>query len=842
MERRRWNLAIAGALALATIAGGAVGLLYPRHLIGAASWSLVVVAALFGLGAAARRALGVALGPAEQIVVGTCAWIAASGALLALGLASRVPLLVLAGAGVLAALVDLRARAVAAGAPAADAAPPGERFPYAVFLILLSIFLALNLLGTIGTRGNPADDQAAYTAFVRRVLDCGDLIEPFSFRRLSAYGGQTMLHALAALRGDVAAIDLLDRGIFQWIAVAAMLDLARRRRLPLGMTAVIVLVLVSLWDFHLNSGPMWAGFTCFFGAYALASREDLPVRARLVLALAALGAACTLRQNNLVPAGVFGLWLVAAHLREAARASSWRAAWAAERRTALLAVAAAAVVVVPYMIAAQRSSGTSLYPILPGTGNPAAPLRPAGGGLLEEASFFVSVIFAPEPIRVWWLLLPIMLLAKDARPLRPWRGFLISSGIGFVFLVHTFTLSDSWNMWRYAFGFITPLAMAFAIEAAAPASEAAPRRAGFTLPAAATFLLWLALVVNLVETRQATARRFVSSLQDIRTGWVFGTEKRDPRLRSYDDLQRAIPAGERIAVLLDDPWMLDYARHRIVNLDLPGFTAPAPGLPSFTTPAHWRAYLAAQGIRYVAFVRPDASTFLYRRASWRNRMYQEGELFQFMAAHMVDTLDALVALAGASTVLFDADGMVAIDLGPAAGPEPDRGPPELARMDAFLRRISEEELGNQAWQLADRSNVVFKYEGDGPTGVILPTLEDHSRKGLWGMLAGLDEPPHRWLLDRTRIRVLGTGREAVHARLWVRLERARGAPLVALTLGGKLLAEAYPDEAGKIAFDVPAPCTGWCDLYIDFSSTFDWWLTAEENGIAKLLEFTWAAP
>jgi hypothetical protein len=854
MDRRRWKLAIAGVLAVLVVAGAVAGLAYPRHLIGAASWSVVVVAALFGLGAIARRGLGVELRAGEQIVLGTCAWLAGSGALLALGVASRVPLLVLAAAGTAAAFVDLRARAAAA--PPGDA-EPGDRIPHLVFLILLSGFLALNLLGTIGTRGNPADDQAAYTAFVKRVLDSGDLIEPFSFRRLSAYGGQTMLHALAALRGDVAAIDLLDRGIFQWIAVIVMLDLAHRRRLHLGMIVVLAVVLLSLWDFNLNSGPMWTGFTCFLGAYGFATRDDIPVRARLVLALAALGAACTLRQNNLVPAGLFGLMLVLSHLRETARSRSWRAAWAAERRTVLLAVAAAAAVVVPYAVAAQLSSGTALYPLFAGTGNPAAPLRPAGGDLLDEVGFFISVVFAPEPIRVWWLLLPLMVIARDARPLRPWRAFLLSSGVGFAFLVHAFMLSDAWNMWRYAFGFLTPLAMAFAVEAAArlpflerggadpaprPESRAEPERRGFALPLAATFLAWLALVVNLVETRQATARRFASSLQGVRAGWVFGTAKRDPRVRSYGELQRAVPEGAPLAVLLDDPWVLDYARNRIVNLDLPGFTAPAPGLPSFTTPAHWRAYFASQGLRYLAFVKPDASSFLYRRAAWIPRMYQEGELFQFMAAHMVDTLDALVALAGSSTVLFDRDGMYAIDLGPAAGPEPDRGPPEAARMDAFLRRISEQELGNNAWQLADRSNLVFKRDGLGPGPLTLPSPDDPEPRGTRGMFTGILAPPHRWLADRTRLRVRGTGREALRLSLWVQTARARTTPLVTVSLDGRTIAEAAPDGAGRISFDVPAPCTGWCDLYLVFSSSFDWWSTAEENRVAMLLELDWVAP
>src|SRR5262249_36289178 len=128
-------------------------------------------------------------------------------------------------------------------------------------------------------------------------------------------------------------------------------------------------------------------------------------------------------------------------------------------------------------------------------------------------------------------------------------------------------------------------------------------------------------------------------------------------LRSYAALQRAVPEGARLAVLLDDPWMLDYARNPIVNLDLPGCAGPAPGLPSFTDPAHWRSYFASLGIRYVAFVDPDHSAFLYRRDGWRGRMFGDDELFQFIAAHVVDALDALVGLAGSARVVFHDDAM-----------------------------------------------------------------------------------------------------------------------------------------------------------------------------------------
>jgi hypothetical protein len=168
-------------------------------------------------------------------------------------------------------------------------------------------------------------------------------------------------------------------------------------------------------------------------------------------------------------------------------------------------------------------------------------------------------------------------------------------------------------------------------------------------------------------------------------------------------------------------------------------------------------------------------------------------------------------------------------------------------MDAFIRRVSREELHSNAWQLASRSNVVFEPDGLGPTDVVpMPVASDHPPWGpttLLTLLGGVDIPPHRWVMERTRIRVHGTGRQQVHVQLWVKPSRAATTPTVKLSIDGNPLASGVPDHAGYITFDTTATCDGWCDLYITFSSTFEWWMGPEINGLAQLTEFEWnAAP
>src|SRR5262249_11653495 len=152
----------------------------------------------------------------------------------------------------------------------------------------------------------------------------------------------------------------------------------------------------------------------------------------------------------------------------------------------------------------------------------------------------------------------------------------------------------------------------------------------------------------------------------------------------------------------------------------------------------WREYLASQGIRYLAFVDGSYSTYLYRRREWLHRVLEDNELWGFMATHMIEAQDTFCELAESSQGLFDHDGVVALDLGEARPPTTGSDPPESQRQDDFVRRLSQAELGDTAWQLASRSDVVFEVDGLGPSAVELEPLQEPSPavEGLFAELFG----------------------------------------------------------------------------------------------------------
>jgi hypothetical protein len=851
--RRRRRVAWAGAASLGIAGSAAIGLAFPHDGFGGLAWAIAVVAVLYGFGAVVRRSAGVELGSGEQLVAGTVVWIGGTGLLIAVGVASRGPLLAVALLGLAFAATDLvlRARDADDAPPAAPVPPAGlvdTTRGYRMLAAVLGIYLVANLIGTLQTRGNPFDDQVAYTAFVKRLLDCGDLIEPFSFRRLSAYGGQTALLALAALRGDVESSDLLDRGIYQLIAVLVVIDIARRRKVHPGVTTLVVVLLMTLRETTINSASHWSALAMFLGAYGFASADAraMPARTSLTITAATCAAAATLRQPFLVPAAVFVALLVCNHVRARARETSWRRAWAELRPTVLLVASVGAAVLVPYMIAAWRSSETFLYPVIPGTGNVAAPLRPIAGTVVDELEFFATVAIDTDPIQVWWVLIPFMVMARDPRSGRPWPAFLLACGLGFALLTHSFLLSDAANLWRYGFGYMTALALVFVIEAAADLSTfaggsgAAPdveREPRLRVSRVGAVVVWLAVLVQIVEGRAVPVRRIKAATGDVKAALAQGSRHSESRPALYRRMQETIPAGGAVAILVDDAHLVDYDRNRVFNLDMPGFAAPAPGLPSFTDPEQWRSYFIRHGIRYLAFTDGIRSTYLYRRRWWFGRLFEDGGLWPYVAAHMIDASDTFGALARSSRVLFDDAGLHAIDLGTVAVATTPSAEPELARMARFVRRLSEAEVGAGVWQLASRHDVVF--DEVAPVRFELPIDIPTPLARLFALEPDVVDPPRRWLLDRTRIRVHGERRQRLRIRLFVDVDRMRAIPTVSVTLDGTTIAEAAPDDRWYVDVDTTTECTGWCDLYINLSTISETWHSAENYRVVALLGFEW---
>lgn len=814
-------LSIAAAVGL-----GVFGLAAPASvLVAGVAWLAFLLFVVSGWGYAVARIarmedpdLGL------RALWGLAGYLAICGPLLAAGVLSRPVILGLVGFGALAAAWREWTTADPLWERGLDAlgalrARPGV----SLFVLLLVALVVLQVVGAVATLDrNPWDDDIAYTPLVKRLLDAGDLVEPFSFRRLGAYGGQTLLDALAGARGTLANVHLIDRGLCYAIALLLLAGYARKLGTHALWTAIVALVLVLLPDTSINTASYWSGVAMFVGLYRCVVDE------RWALAGLVGAAACTLRQNYIAVAVIFlGLALLSRLVRNG---------WTAEKRNWLLAAGIAALVLVPYLIAAYRSNGTFLFPFMEGTWNPSVSLRATAPTWTDELQFLVWCFIETHPLVVIPSVFAVMVIASDPRPSRPIAALLVASTIGLVLMVHAFVGSDANHLWRYAFAAAVTLLAVFSLEIGADDSNT-------RLVPLGRWVLLASLLLQLAVQRETLPKRFAGLVENIREA-----RHGDPAARAqeqrYARLQAAIPAGERVAVMLDDPAFLDFGRNRIFNLDTPGYASPGPGLPAFAGADALRAYLRGLGIRYVAFVRSDRSRYFYRRAFWVWRIFNDAEIFQTMSAYAIDAIETLAALSTRTTVLHDEDGLVMLDLG-AAVPAPATQPyAEVARRAAFVRDLADREELHDAWSLTTRANVLFD---DGFTGLVFldPSTDDPTWYDVFHApaTAATRGTAARWLYRRAHLRVRGSADMHLALGGRVNLAAAYTRPRLDVMFDGELLATVIPDAGGR--FEIDAEVTraqlagGWHDLYLVFDSIAEPQKDVREQRSARLESLEW---
>ncbi len=657
--------------------------------------------------------------------------------------------------------------------------------------IVLGAVALFHLLGGVAQLDrDPWDDDIAYTPFVKRLLDIGNLVEPFSFRRLGAYGGQTMLQALAAVRGQLANVHLIDKGLCQGLALLLAIGHARDRKTPALWVALIALLFVLMPEIAINTASYWSGVALFLALYRTVAAD------RWAIAGLVGAATCTLRMNYLA---IVVLFLVIA------------LAFRRDRRAWLWTIVVGAAALIPYMIAAFVSSRTFLFPIMEGTWNHALSLRQGSPNWLDEIRFIAWCAIDTAPIVVWPALAAIFVLARDSRPARPFTAFTLASGVGFLLLVHGLVGAEPSHVWRYAFAFTTAL-LAVGIAELGNTDDFGVVR----LPLLGRWVLLACVGLQLLTGRAAVAKQVSAIVDDIRAA-AHGDPEAALEQRHYAALQAAIPAGESVAIMLDDPTFLDFSRNDIANLDTAGFASPGEQLPGFEGAEALRSYLRAQGIAYLAFVRPESSRYFYRREFWVQRMFTDTELFQIMSAYAIDTIDSCVQLATTQPVRYAKDGLVVVDLGGPVSPVADaRSEPE--RRDAWMRELARARGMLDIWTLTPRANVQFK-DGFGAVQFVDPGAPDaHWFDAPHPSPPATRGTPVRWVQRRAHLRVQGHGdmRLAIRGRLNITALYTH--PRLLVALDSDEIAEVVAATDGTFAIDARVTTTGWHDIYLSFSS------------------------
>uniref|UniRef100_Q029C4 Glycosyltransferase RgtA/B/C/D-like domain-containing protein n=1 Tax=Solibacter usitatus (strain Ellin6076) TaxID=234267 RepID=Q029C4_SOLUE len=222
-------------------------------------WGLAVLAGFLGWGSAIQRA-----GSLPQTDWGLrCAWgmafVTVSGGLLAcLSLAAKPVLIGMVAAGALLAVLFC--------GPSLSSILTNRRSTLGVFgfVALILLFYA----AFVDVRwSNACDDDVAYFVFAKRLLDSGTLIEPFSLRRLSAYGGHSLLQAVIWAFGSQKSLYILDAGLCGVVLAGMIFGSCRRAKISIGCACLIAGAAILLPVPRINSMSQATGIVLFFALF-----------------------------------------------------------------------------------------------------------------------------------------------------------------------------------------------------------------------------------------------------------------------------------------------------------------------------------------------------------------------------------------------------------------------------------------------------------------------------------------------------------------------------------------------------------------------------------------------
>ncbi|MEW5848259.1 MAG: hypothetical protein AB2A00_05565 [Myxococcota bacterium] len=517
--------------------------------------------------------------------------------------------------------------------------------------VLVALLLAaFQFVGAVADWSfNVNDDYVAYFPFARKMLQTGTLDEPFSLRRLSTLGGQSFLHALLLPVANEYQLHVLDRGVC--LLLMALLVVGALGRGSATAVLVALWLVVLLPNNRVNTTSHMSGAVLFLALFRtlqwLGRVKVSSVGAGVLLGMLA-AAVCTFRQNFMLVAALLVGAGLASRIADAPRGRR-----SAAFRTVLSTAVCGLVFLVPWMIASHRSSGTFLFPVFPGNFSQQFSFSATSESWQSRARFLWDNLTHPHPFRAAPLFLVAGLLLRPWRSHRALVSLVVAVVLGWVSLVLAFPTSDPPNLSRYSYAFLLAAAVAVVLEGLSSAG-----RLGGVVTTVAAGIQLLASTPAALEQARKDAHH---------VGPVyFGDAPLLPafmlRAVSYEGLQASVPEGGALLVMLDFPFLLDFTRNPIVNIDTPGAVAPPPGLPVSDGGERVADYLTTVGIPYVAFVRPERAVHMYRRDLWEGLRDDPSPLTRAQVRMYLGTMDALAELSRSRVRLHDDGTLVVLDL------------------------------------------------------------------------------------------------------------------------------------------------------------------------------------
>jgi len=472
----------------------------------------------------------------------------------------------------------------------------GRRFPRSLLVLgvvaLLAVGLVAVLESLVGLRFplNACDDLRAYMPMARRLLDTNGLNEPWSVRRAESLGGFDLLRALPVAVFGPTGVGVADTAIGSVFLAGLFLANGLRTTWTRVVSVGLIVAVPLVWVPRVNTTGVLLGSPLLVAVLAATLELRRALRARRRRDAARWAAAAGLVVATLMSVrpdlGLLGALVVAA-----GALSTTNSLVANRVRILAIGGASAAIAVGPWSYDMWRAVGTPLYPLFPGNLNSAALDAVPVGGLGNRVHGAFDLTTAGPYL---WVALGVFVLGAVGGRFLYDASFIAIAATATVIVTAVFALNTP-RLPEYTFGrYVAPMSEALAVFLVCEAlrfADANALRAPVRRVALAVPVLTLSAAITLAgfgySTHGIRWNLLSSGTALIKEAAQYphvGVVIESPGLRDAYRQALAGVDGHRTLAAVDRPYLIDYSRYDVKNLDAPGFMTPDGTFPFFEGP------------------------------------------------------------------------------------------------------------------------------------------------------------------------------------------------------------------------------------------------------------------
>lgn len=480
-----------------------------------------------------------------------------------------------------------------------------------ILFIGLALFLKLILANDLGFGFNAFDDLLAYIPFAKMQLAMGEVVDPFSFRRLAAYGGQTIFHSTHLIFFDERSLIFFEKAYVPALLIWCLISYFRALEVE-KLYKIILPVLISIYIVwadcpRINLASQMTGAFIFLNLIIFLEshkNEKLLVWSSILQLACFAAAMCALRANYILGVG----FVILIYLLSAKVLNKAKMIWAVKTAALIL------TLLLPFMWGLYKSSNTIFFPIWTGNFNTNFGSLVSDRGQNQDVfSSLVSAVLYSE-------FLLIFLLFAVLHDRKKVNTFMIATSLTGLFsmfaIAYSYRSLESYvDIYRYAYPFIIipKLFLLFKVNLDFDINGFHKVWKLKSLQCAVGVFLLVMVLEIFINFKDS----IVFSKKEILTGELFLWRDPFADFRSqYNKLQTHFTKGDKVFSALEMPFLFDYNANKIWHLDIPGNASPMNSMPSFDDEKKVDEYLKNLGIKYLVFVDPKTANHLYSEKFW----------------------------------------------------------------------------------------------------------------------------------------------------------------------------------------------------------------------------------